>query len=588
MNRMLNWFVVLLVLLMVASLACNLGSEATPTPVLPSEATPTPVPPTETPVPPTETPIPTTAPEATKKPVTSGDLVEVESTLHGVRLAYPDGWFYQESFFIILSSVPDVDPMAADMEQLPDGVVMFVIAGPAEEMEMGANPEELFEEMMGEMTDSPDAEIVSGPRQETINGVPVQIIEFRSTEDDMVAHGIIAVFNNGEQAAVVVAASPDELWDDYADTVDDILETIELFEGTGFDFNLGGTVEGEWRGYLVYGDLVSDEFAGGDVHNWMFDGLTGEYVTIAMTPLGAEMDVTLKLVDPDGTVLEEMDDGFSGEPEVLQNYVLPVDGEYTIQVLEFWDEPGGYELELLGGDGPTSMMMPAGTLDMGEVRLGEEVAGLLAETENHGYRFYSEAGEYVNIILTPLDDGMDMALTVIGPDGTYLLDVYDEAFSDEAEEAYGLKMDWAGEYIIIVEEYWDVSGSYTLLVEVGEAGSSGTTEDGEYEWVAMGAIAYGEQHEANIEEGKYVHSWDFEGVAGDVVTIILSPLTSGADLQLALIDPDGEFLFDLDEGANDEIETILSYELPSTGTYSIAVAEYWEVFAVYSLLLELE
>ncbi len=89
-------------------------------------------------------------------------------------------------------------------------------------------------------------------------------------------------------------------------------------------------------------------------------------------------------------------------------------------------------------------------------------------------------------------------------------------------------------------------------------------------------------------EGPHIHSWLLVGGIADVVTIVAQPLTTDADLQLGLMDPDGEFLFDLDDGGSGEAEQIESYELPATGIYTIFVAEYWESYTEYELGVTLD
>jgi len=687
MRKSIFWIAVVLMVMALASLACSIGGEE-PTATPPPTATPRP--PTATPVPPTPTeePSPTPEPEPAA-PV--GEMIEAESETHGVRLSYPEGWFYDDTFFVMLSSDPDLDLLGG--EDMPEGVIMIIMSGPSEEMEMeGGDSGDMFGDLIEEFGGGgEDAEILGMPVEKTINGIPVQIIEFRATEEGENIRGKIAVYDDGEQAGVVIAVSPDDLWDDYADTVDVILESIELFEGTGFEFDItppGG--DGEWRDHLVYGDLVNDEFTGDDLHDWTFDGSAGEYVTVILTPLDDEMDVTIRLLDPDGTVLIDLDDAFSGETEVLLDYELPADGEYTIQVEEFYGQAGDYDLELQGGPDPMGAIAPADADEMGEIVLDEEFAVTLAEGELHAWYLYSagvgdmvdivltpsedldvtlsviapdgtmpvdqldkafsgeaeevhclvldepgdyiilvddfwdaagdysllvspceesgggggeiligelvwgtlaegedhewtvtaDAGDEVDIFLTPKSEGMDMALSVLAPDGTVLIAGLDDAFSDEPEEVYGLALPQAGDYTVIVEEFWDEPGDYTLIVNY--AGESG------YEIIEMGDIAYGEVGEGKLIEGQYVHVWYLEGVAGDVVTIIVEPLTSDADLQLGFMDPDGELLFDLDEWSEGVSEEIVSYELLATGAYTVLIAEYWDSYAEYELSVELD
>ena len=558
---------VALIVLVFASLACGLGGD--------KEPTATPVPPAATQAPP-----PTNTPEPAAP---AGNVVSAESETLGVRLSYPEDWFYDDSFFIVLSSVPDAD-LSGD--EMPEGVIIFIIAGPFDEMGMEGSPEDIVAEEFG---GSGDTEFLGDPVETIINGVPVTIVEFRVTEEGETVHGKVAIYDNGEQAAGVIAFGPDELWNEHAATVDAILESIELFEGTGFDFGITPSgEEGEWRGDLAYGDSVSDEFAGGDVHNWTFDGSAGEYVTTIVTPLGEEMDVTIQLLASDGTTLLEMDNAWAGEAEVLLDHELPDDGEYTIVVEELFEEAGPYELELRGSPDPMGAIVPPGTIEQGELVVGETFIVTLAESEKHAWTLYSTGvSQRVSVALTP-GEGMDVVLSIIAPDGTMLVDELDEAVDGEPEVAQCVTLEQEGQYIVVVDEFWDMTaGEYSL--EASDCGDgSGYIPDDDYVVTEMGEIAYGESQRGELLEGQYIHAWLLSGGTGDVVTIVVEPLTTDADLQLGLMDPDGEFLFDLDDGGSGEAEQIESYELPATGIYTIFVAEYWESYTEYELGVTLD
>ncbi len=122
----------------------------------------------------------------------------------------------------------------------------------------------------------------------------------------------------------------------------------------------------------------------------------------------------------------------------------------------------------------------------------------------------------------------------------------------------------------------------------GGATASGALDGDDYELLDMGSIFYGEVRQASLPEGQFIHLWTFDGVAGDVVTIIVSPVTGGVDLQLALVDSDGNFLWELDDGVDDEMEMMASYVLPATDSYGILAAEYWEAYADYEVSLLLD
>jgi hypothetical protein len=392
-------------------------------------------------------------------------MVLAESEAQGVRLAYPEGWFYDDAFILLVANDPAaMTVMGGDTSEL-DAVVVVVVPFPADEAEE-ASFEELYDEVGSVFTSEDDAqvEMVGPPEQVIINGADVQLVESRVTQDDVTTHVKFAIFNNGEQAAVVLAAGPQDAWADNVHLVDAIIRSIELFEGTGSVFEMP-LVAGEVRGSLDYDMTVEDQFTGGESHLWTFNGNADDYVSIVVTPLDEEMDIKLQLQSADGTRLVDVDDGFSGEGEVL-SYQLPADGEYQILVEEYWDVGGGYELRLLGGAEPVGVLVPPGVVDMGDIAIGEPVERLLKEGQHHAWTFVAEGGEVVVITATPLADETDLTLTVIDPHGIKLVEDLDDAFSGDAEE-WVLELAAPGAYLILVSEYWEAEGSYALSVDLG-------------------------------------------------------------------------------------------------------------------------
>ena len=103
---------------------------------------------------------------------------------------------------------------------------------------------------------------------------------------------------------------------------------------------------------------------------------------------------------------------------------------------------------------------------MGQIVIGEPIAGLLLEAQAHVWTLLAQGGEVVNLVVTPLSDEVDLTVTVIAPDGSMLFEEHDEAFSGAAEELSDLELSMPGDYLIMVKEYWDEGGSYTLAVDL--------------------------------------------------------------------------------------------------------------------------
>jgi hypothetical protein len=590
------WILFLVVALAITSLSCALfAGEPTPTP--PPPPTETPKPPTATPTPepsPTEQPSPTPSPEPTEtplplKPTRAADLedmVFVESETMGVRICHPEGWFYDDTFFIMMSSNPDVD-LFSEESPMEDGIVIIALGGPADELAPEGSPEGLFDELTQEfMGETGDVEIIKGPDQTTINDIPAIVVEFEATEADQTGHGRIAILNNGEQAAVVIAVSPVDQWEDHEPTIEAILDCVELFEGTGFSFDMPADENTLDMGTISVGESMDGMLAEGESHSWTLVAEGGEIVDILVTPLDEEMDLALSILGADGTMFGYYDDGGTDEPEEILGLELDTAGNYVIRVEEFWDAGGSYALEIVpsaGGGGGVGGGEGDWTA-MGELELGQAVESSLDEGERQAWTLSAQSGDLLDITVNPLDAEMDVTFAVIAPNGSPLVTEYDEGFTGEAEELLGLRLEWSGDYTIFVEEFWGEAGSYELLVE------RGTEDGGQGDILEMGTLAYGEVGSGTLPAGENLyHLWSFEGAAGDVITVLVEPQSADADLMVGLLDPDGNVLLELvDETGSDEPEEISAYELPATGSFTIIVTEYWDEYAEYELTLELD
>lgn len=589
------WIGLLVVALAVSSLSCALfAGEPTPASPAPTEtAEPSSVTPTLEPSP-TEKPSPTPSPEPIETPApTAGAARETvvegmalfESETHGVRICHPEGWFLDDTFFIVMSSNPDVD-LFAEGSQMEDGVVVIILAGPADEMASGDSPGGLTDQLTQEfMAESDSIEIISGPDETVINGIPALISDFEATEEGQTGHGRIAILNNGEQAAVVIAVSPLEQWDDYEPTIEAILGCIELFEGTSLGFLVPEDENSLEMGTIALGEAMAGMLAEGEGHTWKLAAEGGEIVDIVVTPLDEEMDLAVTVLGGDGTMFGYYDDSSTDEAEEILGLELDSAGEYSIRVEEFYGAGGSYTLEVV----PSEERKGTGTGEVdwtanGEIELGQKVESWLDAGERHAWIFAAKSDDLLDITVTPLDGEIDVTFSVIAPNGSPLVAQYDEGFTGEAEELDGLRFEWSGDYTIVIEEFWGEAGSYELSVELA------TEDSGEGDILDMGSLAYGEVGTGTLPANENLyHLWSFEGAAGDFVSVLVEPQSMDADLMLGLLDPDGTVLVELvDETGSDEPEQITHFELPRTGTFTIIVTEYWDEYAEYRVTLDFD
>jgi hypothetical protein len=99
-------------------------------------------------------------------------------------------------------------------------------------------------------------------------------------------------------------------------------------------------------------------------------------------------------------------------------------------------------------------------------------------------------------------------------------------------------------------------------------------------------INYGANRSGLLAQGED-HLWGFMGAANDTITVRATP-GSGFDLVLYILGPDGIELIYVDDGEQNAEETLVGYQLPESGFYTIAVGELEFREASYTITLQRE
>ena len=119
------------------------------------------------------------------------------------------------------------------------------------------------------------------------------------------------------------------------------------FVFTNSDSNLAlGSEDAVLKGAIQVGGRVSGEITDAfEVHSWTFNGTAGQTVTIQGNAAGEDStDPRVNLLGPDGSFLVGDDDSGDEFNALISSFMLPVDGEYTIQI-DTW-QTGRYEIVL--------------------------------------------------------------------------------------------------------------------------------------------------------------------------------------------------------------------------------------------------
>lgn len=327
-------------------------------------------------------------------------------------------------------------------------------------------------------------------------------------------------------------------------------------------FDTAPTFDG--HGGILLDETVQTQLPAGIRHFWTFQGTVGQNVSVVLKPLQHSLDAILNIYGPDGKRLAALDEGFSGDPEVVSGLLLPLTGEYTIVVSSFGNTSEPYALSLNQGGEQTANFYDAGDLVYGQTR-----RETLRANEAHAWFFQGQMGEQVQIQATPLSDNLDLIIWLVDPD-INLLATADLFFAGETETlAYALPTD--GQYLALVREFSGQAGSY----EISLLDTATITP------TYAGVLSYGTTVSGTIPAAQSI-VWLFTGQDGDVVDILSQP-ANASDLVLSLQTPDGRTVLTIDAASADGAEQINSFRLTISGEWRILLQEFLGDVADYSL-----
>lgn len=305
----------------------------------------------------------------------------------------------------------------------------------------------------------------------------------------------------------------------------------------------------------------------GGEDEWMFAGQIGQIISIVLSP-GAPFDAVFSLYAPDGSRIATFDEGYSGDAEILALYTLPITGDYRIVVKSFGENGGQYTLAVDEGNEDVSNYYEAGDLPYGNTQ-----RETFHEDEVHAWYITGLAGDEIALEARPIDGYLDLDLWLLDPEARRLV-MHDEALAGESERiSYVLPRD--GIYIVVVQDFFGEAGEYEMSLTVS----------GKNYLVAGGALSYDQTADAELLLGRGT-IWYFNGEVGDIINLTLQPQESDtSDLVLSLRNPANEPIIQVDEALAGGDESLLAFQLDSSGTWAIVVQEYFDGGGTYSLTL---
>jgi hypothetical protein len=206
---------------------------------------------------------------------------------------------------------------------------------------------------------------------------------------------------------------------------------------------------------INYEDIITGMIAGGTVLRWDFIGSAGDLATISVAP-DFDLDVSLELVAPDGSIIESRDEAAAGQPETISQVTVSDFGTYGIRILSRNNSSGSFALVLSDSESEAYMIYRA-TLDYGF----SDTENLPAETD-FLYAFYGVSGESITAAVESVSVS-NMVLYLFSPNGGELefIDDDESTASGSREELTNYSLSDTGFYTIRIGE-WDFEAATFL------------------------------------------------------------------------------------------------------------------------------
>lgn len=274
---------------------------------------------------------------------------------------------------------------------------------------------------------------------------------------------------------------------------------------------------------------------------WEFTAGAGDVITFAGVPLSLNRRIELRLVDEAGSELALSPSDASARLET----VLPEAGRYALEV--DWSGP------------PAPLAIAAALTSPQPLTLGNAVEQTNPSVRR--YTFPGRLGQLISVAVTALAEG-DPTLRLTNSGGTELAFVDDFAGSLNPR-IESLMLPAADTYTLEVGWYSGGSFPYRLSTTVTEPQ----------------ALALGETV-PRIPGDRSL--WQFEGRAGDEITLAVTADSTVADAALTLYDANAVKLTSVDDAGDGVRDPRLAALLPADGVYFVRVS--WrEAAAPYTL-----
>ncbi|MBP6471177.1 MAG: PPC domain-containing protein [Chloroflexi bacterium] len=345
-----------------------------------------------------------------------------------------------------------------------------------------------------------------------------------------------------------------------------LIEVSDFFRESGsyvLDLTLSGTPIFSGGGQINPGQSIQSDLPPNGQQFWTFTGTAGDLVSIVVTP-DERFDALLNMYGPDGRQLVALDEGFSGDAEVVSGFELPATGEYTILVQSFAGNSGSYTLSLDEGGESTSNFYDAGDLVYGDIRQES-----LRSHEAHAWFFSGRTGDMVMIEVKPLNPTLDLEIWLLDENINRI--AAQDTFLQGENELIDLTLPQNGQYLILVRDFNGAPGDYEIRLAALPVATP----------VAMGVLQLDSAVSGVLEPDQSLVYY-FDGLQNDTIHLELLTETASSDLALTLLSPNGRAYLRIDDGQAGQPENY-TLTLPENGRWGIVVNEFFDEGGAFTL-----
>jgi serine/threonine protein kinase len=291
-----------------------------------------------------------------------------------------------------------------------------------------------------------------------------------------------------------------------------------------------------------------------------FNAPANAIVNIRLQNASGNLDPSLKLYAPDGSLLAESDDISGSDRNAELTVTLTTSGLYRVEAQRFRAETGSstgdYEFIL-------SRLL---SLDTTSVNIGDEISGNIADTiPGAYYAFEASAGQQVVIELRTTGGDLDPNLLLLGPDGLLIAENDDIEPGVQRDSRLEITLPSDGIYTVVATRYdpytaGGSSGSYILTLR---------------DQLGLASLSDAEPAFGEITNTVPSITYTFQGLADQRINLRMDATSGDLDAYLILYGADGAILLENDDANSSSRNAgILNYALHADGLYTIEATRY--------------